>query len=73
MTRGGWQSWLQQPRNWVWLGFLSVAAFFIVLEHRAHLALIIAVALLAACILMNRYMHRETSADPGPEAKGEQP
>jgi len=50
-----------------------VAAFFMVLEHRAHLALIIAVALLAACILMNRYMHRETSADPGPEAKGEQP
>lgn len=64
--------WLGRPSNRVLLGFLAIAAFFVVLEHRAHLALMAAVTLLAACILMNRYMHREPGDEPTPQ-KGEQP
>lgn len=63
------RGWRRRPAHWVLLGFLAVAGYLVVAEHRAHLALIAAVALLAACILMNRLMHRETGA----EAKGEQP
>lgn len=73
MTQSSWKGWLRQPRNWVLLGFLVVAGYFAVLEHRAHLALIAAVTLLAACILMNRYMHRQPSHEIPPEPKGEQP
>lgn len=46
MTPGGRRSWLRRPGSWVLLGFLAAAAFFTVLEHRPHLALIGAFVLL---------------------------
>ncbi|MDX2004178.1 MAG: DUF2933 domain-containing protein [Meiothermus sp.] len=78
MIQGRWQAWLRRPRHWVLLGFLAAAGYLGVLEHRAHLPLIAAVTLLAACIAMNRYMHEpgdEPTPKPqeAPEIRGGQP
>ncbi|WP_299432572.1 DUF2933 domain-containing protein [uncultured Meiothermus sp.] len=80
MIPGRWQAWLRRPRNWVLLGFLAVAGYLAVAEHRAHLPLIAAVALLAACVAMNRYMHvHEPGDEPAlktqeaPEVRGGRP
>lgn len=46
--------------NWVLLGFLGVAGFFLYLEHQAHLEGALAYLpylLLIACPLMHLFMH----------------
>ena len=43
--------------RWVFYGFLAVAAFFLIAEHRAHLYGILPYLLLAACPLMHLF-HR---------------
>ena len=73
-----------QPRhNWVLLGFIAVAAFFLLTEHTAHVMGILPYLLLAACPLMHLFMHRghhhgrhrhpaddEKPRDPGDDSKG---
>ena len=46
------------PRNWVFWGFLAIAAFFLLSEHRAHLFGALPYLLLLACPLMHIFMHR---------------
>lgn len=52
-----------KPRFWrsragfVLLAFLAIAGFFLVLEHRAHLAGVWPWLLLAACPLLHLFMH----------------
>ena len=47
--------------RWIFHGFLAVAAFFLVTEHRAHLYGILPYLLLAACPLMHLF-HRHCGA-----------
>lgn len=44
--------------NWVLIGFLAVAGFFLVTEHRAHVLGILPYLLLLACPLMHLFHHR---------------
>ena len=52
--------------NWVLIGFLLIAGFFLVTEHRAHLLGVLPFLLLAACPLMHLFMHH----DPGHDGDG---
>lgn len=44
--------------GWVFFGFLALAAFYLVAEHRAHLLGVLPWLLLLACPLMHLFMHR---------------
>ncbi len=43
------------PTNWVLIGFLVVAGYFLVTEHRAHVVPYLPYALLLACPLMHLF------------------
>uniref|UniRef100_UPI00117B8673 DUF2933 domain-containing protein n=1 Tax=Pseudogulbenkiania subflava TaxID=451637 RepID=UPI00117B8673 len=43
--------------SWVFWGFIAVAAFFLLSEHRAHLFGWLPFLLLLACPLMHLFMH----------------
>ena len=46
--------------NWVLLGFLAIAGYFLVMEHKAHLEGVLyylPYLLLLACPLMHLFMH----------------
>lgn len=48
----------QRPRiNWVLIGFLAIAAFFLFMEHRAHLLGALPFLLLALCPLLHLFGH----------------
>ena len=47
-----------QVFHWVLCGFMLIAAFFLITEHRAHLFGFLPYALLLACPLMHVFMHR---------------
>lgn len=42
---------------WVLIGFIAVAAFFLLTEHRAHLLGALPYLLLLACPFMHMFMH----------------
>jgi len=44
-------------RNWVFAGFLLVAGFFLLTEHRAHLFGVLPYLFLLACPLMHFFGH----------------
>lgn len=44
--------------NWVLLGFLAIAGFFLIAEHKAHVLPFLPFVLLLACPLMHVFMHR---------------
>ncbi len=48
----------RSPAGWVLLGFLAIAAFFLLSEHRAHALGVLPFLLLLACPLMHIFMHR---------------
>lgn len=43
--------------NWVFLGFLAVAGFFLLTEHRAHVLGALPFLLLLACPLLHWFHH----------------
>jgi len=46
------------PRiNWVLIGFLAIAAFFLLTEHRAHALGVLPFLLLALCPLLHLFGH----------------
>ena len=49
---------LQKTSRYVFLGFVAVAAFYLIAEHRAHVIPFLPFLLLAACPLMHIFMHR---------------
>jgi hypothetical protein len=51
------QPWYRRPFAFVLAGFLGVAAFFLVAEHRAHALGALPYLLLLACPLMHLFMH----------------
>jgi hypothetical protein len=48
---------LKTPAGWVLIGFLAIAAFYLVTEHTAHLFGFLPFAFLLACPLMHLFMH----------------
>ena len=70
--------------QWVLIGFLAVAGFFLVTEHRAHLFGFLPFLLVLACPLMHFFMHGghghggegppSSNATPGgPPSRGDPP
>lgn len=51
--------------KWVLIGFLSVAAYFLWTEHRAHLMGILPYLLVLACPLMHLFHHHGHGGHPG--------
>ncbi|HKS56480.1 MAG TPA: DUF2933 domain-containing protein [Steroidobacteraceae bacterium] len=49
---------LQKTSRYVFFGFVAVAAFYLLTEHRAHVIPFLPFVLLAACPLMHIFMHR---------------
>lgn len=47
----------QTKPKWVFIGFLALAAFYLLAEHRAHLLGLLPWLLLLACPLMHLFMH----------------
>lgn len=48
----------RQPRtNWIFIGFLLIAGFFLLTEHRAHLLGVLPFVLLALCPLLHIFGH----------------
>ena len=67
-------NWLQSRGGLVLLGFLVIAAFFLVTEHTAHVFGALPFLLLALCPLMHVFMHGGhggAHADHGDEHKGD--
>jgi hypothetical protein len=50
-------SWLKSRPGLVLLGFLAIAAFFLVTEHTAHVFGVLPFLLILACPLMHLFMH----------------
>ena len=62
--------------GWVLIGFLAIAGYFLVTEHRAHLALAIPYLpwlLLLACPLMHVFMHGGHGGHGGHGEQGDAP
>ena len=49
---------LRKISRYVFFGFVAVAAYFVITEHRAHVIPFLPFLLLAACLLMHIFMHR---------------
>ena len=66
--------WWKTRTGLVLCGFLAIGAYFLITEHRAHLALGVPYLpwlILLACPLMHVFMHRDHSSaeqDPGPHS-----
>ena len=59
------------PRiNWVLIGFLAIAAFFLFTEHRAHLLGVLPFLLLFLCPLLHFFGHHGHDHEQG---KGDKP
>ena len=43
--------------DWVLLGFLAIAGFFLLIEHRAHVLGVLPFLLLLACPLLHLFHH----------------
>ena len=43
--------------SWVLLGFLGIAGYFLITEHRAHVIAVLPWLFLLACPLMHLFMH----------------
>ncbi|HXH04352.1 MAG TPA: DUF2933 domain-containing protein [Candidatus Competibacteraceae bacterium] len=64
---------------WVFWGFLAIAGFFLITEHRAHLLGWLPFLLLLACPLLHLLMHgghgghTHEGQENGPKKPGDQP
>lgn len=54
----------------VFLGFIAVAAYFLITEHRAHLYGILPFLLIAACPLLHFFHHRGHKQEGGESRPG---
>ena len=50
---------------WVFWGFMLIAAFFLIAEHRAHVIQFLPLALLLACPLMHLFHRHGGHGDHG--------
>jgi len=56
------------PGRWAFWGFVAVAAFFLLTEHRAHLFEFLPFVLLAACPLLHLFHGHGGHGDHGRKA-----
>ena len=54
----GQHGWLWTPSGLVLLGFLAIAAYFLITEHRAHVFGALPYILLLLCPLLHLLLHR---------------
>jgi hypothetical protein len=59
--------------RYVFFGFVAVAAYFLLEEHRAHVIGFLPYILLAACPLMHLFHHRGHGHDGNSQSKSEPP
>ncbi|HEY7492151.1 MAG TPA: DUF2933 domain-containing protein [Candidatus Tectomicrobia bacterium] len=59
------RSWLWTPSGLVLLGFLAIAAFFLITEHRAHVLGVLPYVLLLLCPVLHLLMHRSHGGGHG--------
>ncbi len=52
------RSWLRTPSGVVLLGFLAIAAFFLITEHRAHVLGALPYVLFLLCPVLHLLLHR---------------
>jgi hypothetical protein len=50
--------------NWILIGFLAIAAFFLITEHTAHVLGALPYLILLACPLLHFFMHRGHDGHP---------
>ena len=66
----------QKVSRYVFFGFVAVAAYFVITEHRAHVVAFLPYVLLAACPLMHLFHHgghghgHDEDSEPGPRSGG---
>ena len=62
------------PRRWIFWGFLLIAAYFLLTEHRAHVFQYLPFLLVLACPLMHFFHghgdHRGTDPKGSPKGDG---
>ena len=51
------RSWLRSPGGLILLAFLAIAAFFLILEHRAHVVDALPYVLLLLCPVLHLLLH----------------
>lgn len=59
-------NWLRSPSSKILLAFLAIAAFFLILEHRAHVFGVLPYVLFLLCPVLHLLMHgrhRDTPTD----------
>ena len=60
----------RSPRiNWMLIGFLAIAGFFLLTEHRAHLLGVLPFLLLALCPLLHMFGHGGHGGHDGHDAE----
>lgn len=69
--RGQPRSWLYSRDGLVLLGFLAVAAFYLLTEHSAHVFGVLPFLLFALCPLMHLFMHAGHGGHAGYTEPGE--
>jgi hypothetical protein len=68
------RSWLRSPSGLVLLAFLTIAAFFLIAEHRAHVLGALPYVLFLLCPILHLLMHgRHGSRHTGHEANQDRP
>ncbi len=65
-------SWLYSRNGLVLLGFLAVAAFYLLTEHTVHVFGVLPFLLFALCPLMHLFMHGGHGGHTGQGASGEE-
>jgi len=56
------QRWIRSPSGLILLAFLAIAAFFLIMEHRAHVVGVFPYVLLLLCPVLHLLMHGWHSA-----------
>ena len=57
--------WIRTPSGLVLLGFLSIAAFFLITEHWAHVLGVFPYVLLLLCPVLHLFLHRSHGSAHG--------
>jgi hypothetical protein len=51
------RSWIRSPSGLILLAFLAIAAFFLIMEHRAHVFGVLPYVLFLLCPVLHLLMH----------------
>lgn len=57
-------NWLRSPSGLILLGFLAITAFFLILEHRAHVFGVLPYVLFLLCPVLHLLMHGRHRGTP---------